>query len=106
MREWIIALIIMFSPVPVFGLTGAVSKVDVCRNGNVIFQTASGWYVNARYLSGELLKEGDHISGKLKTFGIQIISLPNGKKGKYYILDFKTSRLDAINAHCVRGFPR
>ena len=107
MGKCFVALIILFLPVQVLALTGVVSKVDVCRNGNVIFKTASGWYVTARYLSGQPLKEGDKVSGKLKTFGIQIISSKtNGRKGKYYILDFEVSRLDAINAHCGRGVPK
>jgi hypothetical protein len=92
--------------VQVLALTGVVSKVDVCRNGNVIFKTASGWYVTARHLTGIPLTEGDKVSGRLKTYGIQIITKPNGQQGRYYILDFMTNRLDAIHAHCGSNLRR
>jgi hypothetical protein len=100
----IILAIIIVMPAYALALDGVVAKVDVCRGGNVIFKTTSGWYVTARYLSGVSLKEGDKISGNLKTFGIQTISKPNRQQAKYYILDFKGNRFDAINAHCRSGF--
>jgi hypothetical protein len=106
MKILIILMICLIMPVHALALTGVVSKVDVCRNGNVIFKTTAGWYVTARYLSGNPMQEGDKVSGKLKTYGIQIISKPNGQQGNYYILDFKTNRLDAINAQCESGSPR
>ena len=100
------ALIILFFPVQVMAMTGEVSKVDICRPGNVIFKTKSDWYVTARHLSGYSFQEGDKVSGKLKNTGIQIISKANGKKGKYYILDFETNRPDAIRYHCGHGLPK
>jgi len=93
-------------PVQVAALTGVVSKVDVCRSGSVIFKTSSGWYVTARYLSGHPVKDGEKVSGKLRTYGIQVITKTNGQQGKFYILDIESSRLDAIHALCGAGFPR
>jgi hypothetical protein len=106
MKVLIILMICLIIPVHVLAITGVVSEVDVCRNGNVIFKTTSGWYVTARHLSGYTIKAGDEVSGRLKNYGVQIISKPNGQKGNYYILDFKTNRLDAINALCGTGFSR
>lgn len=106
MKILIILMICLILPVHVLAITGVVAKVDICRNGNVIFKTTSGWYVTARYLSGYTLKAGDEVSGKLKNYGIQIIAKPNGQKGNYYILDFKTNQFDAINALCETGSSR
>lgn len=100
MKKWIISLIILLYPISALAITGMVSKVDVCRIGNVIFKTSTGLYVNARHLSGDVFREGERVSGKLKTYGVQVISTSTGRKGNYYILDFKSSRMDAINAHC------
>lgn len=101
MQRLLISLIILIYPVFASAMTGVVSQVDVCRIGNVIFKTSSGLYVNARQLSGDALKEGELVSGKLKTYGIQTILTSTGRKGNYYILDFKSNRMDAVNAHCA-----
>lgn len=87
-------------PVQAVAMAGVVSKADVCRSGNVIFRTSSGRYVTAQYLSGHPVKEGEKVSGNLKAYGIQVITKTNGQRGKFYILDIKTSRLDAIQALC------
>ena len=100
---WVFCLML---PVQAAAMRGVVSKVDVCRSGNVIFKTSSGRYVTAQYLSGYSVKEGEKVSGKLKTYGIQVITKANGQQGKFCILDIKTSRLDAIHALCGGGFLR
>jgi hypothetical protein len=57
---------------------------------------------NARYLRGIRFKEKDVVSGKMKNYGIQVISNTAGQRGKYYILNFQKNRLDAIKAACDR----
>jgi len=93
-------MIMLLYPVSAAAVTGVVSKVDVCGIGHAIFKTSSGLYVTARYLSGEVLETGEQVSGKLKTYGVQSIVTPSGRKGNYYIIEFKSNRLDAVRAFC------
>ena len=96
-------IICLLLPAEAMAMTGVVEKVDVCRAGNVIFKTSTGWYVNARYVSGVMVKEKDAVSGKLKNFGIRVVTTADGRQGKYYILNFVKNRVDAINAFCGAG---
>lgn len=99
-KKRIILLITLLYPFYASAMIGVVSKVNVCGVGNVIFKTSTGLYINARHLSGEVFEEGERVSGKLKTYGIQSITATAGRSGNYYIMDIKSSRIDAVHAHC------
>lgn len=79
---------------------GVVVKEDVCGPGNSIIETSDGWYIAAEHYSGVYLYEGDTVFGKMKTYGFQELTRQDGNSGRFYIEDWESSLVAALEELC------
>ena len=100
MKYFILTVILLSLPAIAFADKGVVVKEDVCGSGNSIIETTDGWYIAAEHYSGVYLYEGDVVYGKMKTYGMQVLTKEDGQEGRFYIEDYESNIGDAFEELC------